>query len=192
MLRMTSRAVPICLAGLLLAGCRQDMHDQPRFEPLEPDSFFADGRSARPVPQHTIARDQLNDTDSFHTGSENGAYLESVPVPVTEELLDRGEEQFNVFCSPCHDRLGTGNGTVARRGFMIPANLDSERVRSAPPGYLFQVISNGYKAMPDHRDQIRVEDRWAIVAYLRALELSRRANIDDVPPVARRQLESEP
>lgn len=188
---MTSRALLTGALALLLSACRQDMHDQPRYEPLESSTFFADGRSARQIPPHTVAWGALDDTDSFHTGAANGNYLASVPLPVTIALLHHGQEQFDIYCSPCHGLLGNGDGMVARRGFLNPANLQSERVRSAPPGYLYQVISNGYLAMPDHRDQIQVEDRWAIVAYLRALELSRGATLADVPPAERGQLEEQ-
>lgn len=188
-----SRIAILCAALLLQAGCRQDMHDQPKYKPLAVSTFFADGRSARPIPEGTVSRDALDDTDSLHTGNAaNGAFLDSIPMPVTEALLRRGEERYDIFCSPCHDRLGTGHGMVALRGFKIPSDLNSDRVRQAPPGYLFQVISNGYQAMPDYDDQIPVEDRWAIVAFLRALELSRQATLADVPSEARAQLEAQP
>ena len=177
---------------LLLAGCRQDMHDQPKYKPLSASSFFADGRSARPVPEGTVARDELDDTDPVHTGnSANGEFLDSIPMPVTEALLRRGEERYDIFCSPCHDRLGTGHGMVSQRGFKIPSDLNSDRVRELPPGYIFQVISNGYQAMPDYGDQVPVNDRWAIVAYLRALQLSRHETMADVPQQARTQLEAQ-
>ena len=183
--------IPICAALLLQAACRQDMHDQPRYKPLAVSTFFADGRSARPIPEGTIARDELNDNDSFHTGSVDGNFMTSIPLPITEATLRRGQERFDIFCSPCHSRLGTGDGMIALRGFKRPADLNSDRVRREPPGYLFQVITNGFGAMPDHRDQIPVEDRWAIVAYIRALELSRGATLAEVPPESRSQLETQ-
>jgi hypothetical protein len=182
---------PIVGAAMLLtAGCRQDMQNQPKYKPLGVSAFFADGRASRPIPYGSIARGELDDNDSFHTGTVNGDFAESIPLPITVALLRRGEERFNIFCSPCHDRLGTGNGMIAQRGFKAPADLNSDRVRQEPPGYIFQVITNGFGAMPDHRDQIPVRDRWAIVAYLRALELSRKATLDDVPPQFRNQLET--
>jgi mono/diheme cytochrome c family protein len=184
--------ISICASLLLQAACRQDMHDQPKYKPLSVSTFFADGRSARPIPAGTVSRDALDDTDPYHTGNAaNGAFLDSIPMPVTEALLHRGEERYDIFCSPCHDRLGTGHGMVAQRGFKIPSDLNSDRVRQAPPGYIFQVISNGYQAMPDYDDQIPVDDRWAIVAYLRALELSRNDTMADVPAGARARLEAQ-
>jgi len=189
-LKTTSGLVLICAAALLESACRQDMQDQPKYKPLAVSSFFADGRSARPIPPGTVAMNELDDTDSFHTGSNaTGDFLESIPLPITTALLRRGEQRFDIFCSPCHDRLGTGHGMVAQRGFQIPKDLDSDRIRQEPPGYIFQVISNGYGAMPDHRDQIAVRDRWAIVAYLRALELSRNARLTDVPAQEQSRLE---
>ena len=191
-MKWTSRLIPISAMILLQAGCRQDMHDQPKYKPLAVSKFFADGRAARPIPENTVARGELNDYDSFHTGASNGDFMDTIPLQITEAVLRRGQERFDIFCSPCHGRLGDGNGMIAQRGFKAPANLQSDRVREASPGYIFQVISNGYGAMPDHRDQIPVEDRWAIVAYIRALELSRRSTLADVPTQFRAQLESHP
>ncbi len=171
-----------------LAACRQDMHDQPRYKPLAESNFFRDGRSARPIPANTVPREDRNPDDVFHTGSAGGDFATTLPVTVDMALLRRGQERFDIFCSPCHGRLGNGNGMVAQRGVRIPQNLTSDRIRQVPPGYIFQVISNGFGGMPDHGHQIPVADRWAIVAYLRALELSRGAAISDVPPDARSQL----
>ncbi len=169
-------------------ACRRDMQDQPKYTPLEESSFFVDGRSARPIPAHTIARGHLNDTDAFHTGADNGTFLDTIPASLSREMIERGQERFEIYCSPCHGSLGDGNGMVAKRGFKIPANFHSDRLRQAPPGYIFQVISNGYGAMPDYATQISAQDRWAIVAYVRALQLSRHATVADVPPQARQQL----
>lgn len=181
-----------CGALLLLAGCRQDMQDQPKYKPLAASTFFTDGRSARPIPAGTVAVDELSDTDPEHTGAApNGDFLDDIPYTVTAQLLQRGQERYDIFCSPCHDRQGTGHGMVERRGFKTPADLSSDRVREAPPGYIYQVIANGYGAMPDYRDQIPVDDRWAIVAYIRALELSRTATIAEVPPDQRARLEAQ-
>ncbi len=183
------RALAVIALALFLAACRQDMHDQPRYKPLAASTFFPDGRSARPIPAHTIARDELNDDDSIHTGEKNGDFLDTIPVPVNLPLLERGQERYDIFCSPCHGRSGDGEGIVAQRGFHFPKNFDSDRLREVPPGYLFQVISNGYGGMGDYADQIPdPTDRWAIVAYLRALQLSRHATVADVPPSAQAQL----
>ena len=174
--------------ALLTASCRQDMQDQPKYKPLGASRFFADGRDARPVPAGTIARDELNDTDAFHTGEANGAFLDTIPLTVDLKLLHRGEDRFNIYCSPCHGRTGDGNGMVAQRGVKMPANFHTERLREVPPGYLYQVITNGYGAMGDYKDQVPVNDRWAIVAYLRALQLSRDSSLNDVPAENRGEL----
>lgn len=186
---MKSSAAVTFLA-VLLAGCRQDMQDQPKYKPLAASRFFADGRAARPTPAFTIARDELEDNDDFHTGGSGTMFLASIPVKVDAQLLQRGRERFDIYCSPCHGRLGNGDGMIARRGFKAPADLASDRVRQAPPGYIFQVIRNGYGAMGDYRDQVSAADAWAIVAYIRALELSRGATIADVAPEQRGQLEA--
>ena len=180
----------LIFSAMTVAACRQDMHDQPKYKPLAESNFFVDGRAARPIPANTVARDQLDETDAFHTGASDGDFLNEIPVEVNLDLLHRGEERFNIFCSPCHGRLGDGNGMIAQRGFKQPQDLVSDRVRQEPPGYIFQVISNGYGGMPDHRDQIPVRDRWAIVAYLRAIQLSRNASVADVPADSRSQLDT--
>ena len=157
------------------------MQDQPKYKPLGASRFFTDGRQSRPLPAGVIALDELNEDDSFHTGAQNGRFLETIPRPITEDLLKRGRDRFNIYCSPCHGRVGNGYGMIRQRGFWIPSNLHTDRLRHVPPGYIFQVIANGYGAMPDYRDQVNTQDRWAIVAYIRALQLSRDASLNDVP-----------
>ncbi len=189
---ITKRAVVVIFAMLsAVTACRQDMQDQPKYKPLGENRFFADGRDARPIPAGTIARDELNDTDSFHSGAVNGAFLDTIPLTIDTALLNRGGDRYNIYCSPCHGRLGDGNGMIAQRGFRAPANFQTDRLRSVPPGYIFQVITNGYGAMGDYGDQIPAGDRWAIVAYLRALQLSQNATLSDVPAGARAQLGGE-
>jgi mono/diheme cytochrome c family protein len=178
----------LVLVMMAASACRRDMQDEPKYTPLEPSSFFLDGRSARPIPAGTIARGHLNDVDAFHTGAVNGQFLDTIPVALSRPMLQRGQQRFDIYCSPCHGRLGDGIGMIAKRGFKIPANLNDDRLRQAPPGYLFQVISNGYGAMPDYGGQINAEDRWAIVAYIRALQLSLNATLADVPPEAKATL----
>jgi mono/diheme cytochrome c family protein len=177
---------------LALAGCRLDMQDQPKYKPLAASTFFIDGRSARPIPPGTIARDALNDTDVLHTGADGKGFAATIPMAVDQGLLERGQDRFDIYCAPCHGYLGDGDGMVARRGFKIPPSLHHERVRQAPPGYLFQVITNGYGAMGDYGDQVPPEDRWAIVAYIRALELARGATMADATPEGQAQLEAQP
>jgi hypothetical protein len=186
----TTNFIPLLFALLLFtAACRRDMQDQPKYKPLGENHFFADGRDSRPVPPNTIARDELDGDDPVHTGSSNSGFVTTIPVSVDLDLLHRGEDRFNIYCSPCHGRTGDGDGMIHRRGFWIPPNLHTDRLRSVPPGYLYQVIANGYGAMPEYRDQIAVRDRWAIVAYIRALQLARHATVNDVPQDARGRLD---
>jgi len=183
------RISSIIAALALLSACRQDMHDQPKYKPLAQSGFFADQRTSRPIPANTVPRTESNFSDAFHTGNAGGDFASTIPVPVDMALLNRGRDRFDIFCTPCHGLLGDGNGMVAQRGVHFPQNLTSDRIRQVPPGYIFQVISNGYGGMPDHGHQIPIADRWAIVAYVRALQLSRGANLSDVPAEDRSRLE---
>ena len=186
---MPAAAALSLLPLLLLAGCRQDMHDQPKYIPLRPSTFFADGRSARPIPEGTVARGHLNDDIAFYTGKgPDGKVVNEFPFPVTKEKILRGEQRFNIYCTPCHDRTGSGNGMVVRRGYRRPPTYHSDRLRQMPNGHFFDVITNGFGAMPDYAAQIPPDDRWAIVAYIRALQLSQQASINEVPAEARGQL----
>ena len=174
---------------LLLAGCRQDMHDQPKYIPLRPSDFFADGRSARPIPEGTVSRGNLKEDTLYYTGKgADGKPSNEFPMPVTKELILRGEQRYNIYCTPCHDRTGNGNGMIVRRGYRRPPTYHSDRMREQPNGYYYDVITNGFGAMPDYAAQIQPQDRWAIVAYIRALQLSQQASINDVPAEARGQL----
>lgn len=179
------------LALLLAApGCRQDMHDQPRYKPLARSTFFGDERSARPLPEDTVARGHLRDGALFFTGKLGADFADAFPFPVDAALLQRGRERFGIYCSPCHGQVGRGDGMVPRRGFRNkPASFHVDRLRQKPAGYFFDVISNGFGAMQDYAAQIPVRDRWAIVAYVRALQLSQDAGLQDVPPGERARLE---
>lgn len=168
-------------ATLALAGCRQDMHDQPRFKPLARNDFFADLRAARPQVEGTVARGQWHEETYFDTGKVGNQPGDAVPFPVTQEVLARGQERFNIFCSPCHSRLGDGNGMIVQRGFRPPPSFHTDRLRKAPLGYFYGVISDGFGAMPEYASQIPPRDRWDIVAYIRALQLSQHASAADVP-----------
>lgn len=179
------------LFAFFLLACRQQMADQPRYDPLEPSELFADGGSARPHVEGTVARGHLGDDPHLHRGESGGKPAEAFPFPVTMEVLNRGEERYNIYCSPCHDRLGTGDGMIVRRGFTRPPSLHSQRLRDAPAGHLFRVITSGIGAMPDYAAQIPPRDRWAIIAYIRALQLSQSARIADVPAAERAKLEEE-
>jgi mono/diheme cytochrome c family protein len=171
------------------AACRQDMHDQPKYIPLRPSTFFDDGRSARPLADGTVARGQLHDDAAFYTGKgPDGKPLDAFPFPVTKEIVERGQERFNIYCAPCHGRLGYGDGMIVRRGFRRPPSYHMDRLRTVPNGYLYDVISKGFGAMSDYAAQIEPADRWAFVAYIRALQLSQNATVNDVPPAALGQL----
>ena len=168
-------------ATLVLSGCRQDMHDQPKFFPQRGTDFYADGRSVRPQVENTVARGQLHEDAYFYTGLVNGKEGDGLPFPVTMAVLERGQERYNVYCTPCHSRVGNGIGMIVQRGYMKAGSFHSARLETAPLGHFFHVISNGYGAMPDYASQITPEDRWAIVAYIRALQLSQKATEADVP-----------
>ena len=168
-------------ALLALLGCRQDMHDQPRYEPLEKSSFFADGRSSRLQMPGTVARGQLQTDEHFYRGRQGEQLAAEFPFPLTTAVLDRGCERFVIFCSPCHGRLGDGEGMVAQRGFRHPPSYHTERLRGEPVGHFFDVITNGLGAMSDFSDRINPRDRWAIVAYIRALQLSQHAALGKLP-----------
>jgi mono/diheme cytochrome c family protein len=183
-------ALPSLALGALLAGCRQDMHDQPKYEPYEKSDFFEDHRTVRPQLTGTVARGQLHEDAAFFTGKREGAFVAALPIPLTEDTLRRGRERFDIYCTPCHGRVGRGDGMVVRRGFQKPPSFHEERLRVQPVGYFYDVITNGFGAMSDYAAQIPVRDRWAIAAYVRALQLSQNARVTDVPAEHRRELES--
>jgi hypothetical protein len=181
--------LPLLFAALL-TGCRQDMQDQPKYIPLRPSTFFADGRSERPLVEGTVARGHLDADTAFYTGKIDNKPVDAFPFPITRAVLERGQERYNIYCAPCHDLLGAGKGMIFRRGFNRPPpqSYHIDRLRQAPVGYFFDVITNGLGAMPDYAAQIEPRDRWAIVAYVRVLQLSQNASVNDVPPEARAYL----
>jgi hypothetical protein len=165
------------------------MQDQPKFIPLRQSDFFPDRRSERPLVDGTVARGHLNDDALFYTGKgPDGTPANEFPFPVTKPVLVHGQERFNVYCAPCHDGLGNGLGMIVRRGYRRPPSYHIDRLRTAPDGYFFDVMTNGFGAMPDYAAQIPTADRWAIVAYIRALQRSQNATVKDVPPDAMAQL----
>ncbi|HUK18997.1 MAG TPA: cytochrome c [Bryobacteraceae bacterium] len=179
----------IVLALASTVACRQDMQDQPKYLPLRPSDFFGDGRSERPLIEGTVARGHLDDDAALYTGKgPDGKFVNTFPFPVTKEVLERGQQRFNIYCSPCHDRLGMGDGKIVRRGYRHPPSYHIDRLRQVPNGYIYDVITNGFGAMPDYAAQVQPRDRWAIVAYIRALQLSQNAPLSDVPDNARPQL----
>jgi len=181
----------ILALSLLTAGCDQAMSEQPKRDPLRPSSFFADGRSSRtPVPG-TIAQGQLRLDDHLYRGRVGAGFAATFPSPVTIAVLERGRERYDIFCAPCHDRTGSGRGMIVERGYRAPPSFHIDRLRQAPQGYLFNVITRGFSAMPDYAEQISVRDRWSIVAYLRALQLSQDTRKEELPPEERQKLEAE-
>jgi mono/diheme cytochrome c family protein len=169
------------VALAILVGCRNDMHDQPRFKPLAESDFYADLRSSRAPVEGTVARGDLREDSYFYTGkigANPGDYMPA-EVPVNEETLARGRDRFNIYCAPCHSRVGDGNGMLPQRGYRHPPSYHQDRLRKAPLGYFFDVITNGFGAMPDYASQIPPDDRWKIVAYIRALQLSQDASAAD-------------
>ncbi len=192
--------------AFLSSACREDMQNQPKYKPYRASAFFKDGQSGRQPVEGTVARGQLKDDALFFTGktpqtgsgsqsqgdtaSEFPGFTATFPFAVTEEILQRGQERYNIYCSVCHDRTGYGEGMVVLRGYKKPPSFHIDRLRQAPVGYLYDVITNGFGAMPDYAAQIQAKDRWAIVAYLRALQLSQNTKVDALPADERQKLES--
>lgn len=171
---------------VFVAGCdhlRQDMGTQPKNKPLSPSEFFSDGRSERPLVENTVARGSIADDDLFVPKDSN-----SFPLPLNAELLQRGQERYTIFCSPCHGQQGDGNGMVAMRGMKHPPSFHQERLRQVPNGYAYDVITSGFGQMLGYSAQIPPRDRWAIIAYLRALQLSRNARVSELPAELREKL----
>ena len=186
------RCLPVLGAvavALALAGCRQDMHDAPRYEPLEASTFFANGQASRMLVANTVPRGLLRADTHLNEGRIDGQLATTFPMAVTPAVMQRGQERFNVFCSPCHGGTGSGNGMVVQRGFRAPPSYHEDRLRNAPVGYFFDVMTNGFGAMQDYASQVPVADRWAIAAYIRALQLSQRATLADVPADRRAELD---
>ena len=173
---------------VLLAGCRLDMHIQPKYLPYEPTDFFSDGRSERqPVPG-TVARGELRVDELLYSGTENGVESNRFPFPITRADLERGRERYNVYCTPCHDYTGSGRGMIVQRGFPQPPSYHIQRLRDAPVGHFYQVMTNGFGAMYSYAARVDPADRWRIAAYIRVLQLSENARIDDVPEADRAKL----
>ena len=180
--RNLRKVLPGLLALIALtAGCRLDMHIQPYYRPLAKSDFFADNRSARLPVEGTVARGDLHEDTYFYTGKIGNNDGDFMPFPVTQEVLDRGRERFNITCAPCHGRVGDGNGFIPSRGYRRPPSFHIERLRKSPIGYFFDVDTNGFGVMPDYAAQVTPRDRWCIAAYIRALQLSQNAASSDVP-----------
>ncbi len=178
----------LAAAAMLFSGCRMDMHIQPKYLPYDPTTFFDDGRSERqPVPG-TVARGHLRLDELLYTGKENGAESNRFPFPITHEDLERGRQRYNIYCTPCHDYTGSGRGVIVLRGFPPPPSYHIDRLREAPVGHFFDVMTNGFGSMYSYASRIDPEDRWRIAAYIRVLQLSQHATLQDVPVDERQKL----
>ncbi len=186
------RKVALLACAAALAGCRQDMHNQPRYKPLAGTDFFGDGRSARPEVEGTVARGHLRIDTARYTGRVNDQDVDVFPFPITRADLLRGQVRYNIYCSPCHSRIGDGNGMIVLRGFHQAASYHSDKLMKAAAGHFFDVITNGYGAMPSYASRVEPDDRWRITAYIRALQLSQAATIDDVAADQRGQIDKGP
>ncbi len=181
----------LALTTLVAAGCRQDMHDTPRYEAFEASASFPDGRASRTAPAGTVARGWLRDDEALYTGKVAGQIVEQFPFPIAHADLLRGQQRFNIYCTPCHGKLGDGHGMVVQRGLRQAASYHQDRLRTEKVGYFYDVITNGFGAMQGYAEQIPVRDRWLIVAYVRALQLSQHASVNDVPADQRAALDAE-
>lgn len=172
----------LILVGLALAGCHTDMWQQPKLAPLDESKFYDDGQSSRPLIAGTVARGRLRTDEAYFTGRENGKLVSEIPIHVTKDTLLRGQDRFKIYCTPCHGQLGDGNGMIAKRGFALrrpPASYHTDRLRAMPIGHFYDVITNGYGVMYSYASRVQPQDRWAIAAYIRALQLSRHASAAD-------------
>lgn len=182
-----SSSLLLTLLGFL-AGCHSDMRDQPRYDTFEASDFFGDGLSARPLIPGTVPRGALKENEALNTGREKGQLLAQIPLTIDRALLERGRQRFDIFCAVCHAPTGTGNGMVVQRGFRQPPSYHIDRLRQAPAGHFFDVISHGFGTMPSYAVQIEPQDRWAIVSYIRALQFSQNASLKDLPLDEQRRL----
>jgi hypothetical protein len=172
-------------------GCRLDMHVQPKYAPEDASSFFEDGRSVRPEVPGTVAHGHLRANELLYTGKVNGVEADVFPFPITRKVLERGRDRFNIYCTPCHDYTGSGNGMVVQRGFPAPPSYHMDRLMRAPVGHFFAVMTNGQGTMYSYSSRVSPEDRWAIAAYIRVLQFSQHASLDNVPESERSRLLSE-
>jgi mono/diheme cytochrome c family protein len=169
------------LSMLTACGIRLDMHDQPKFKPLRKNDFYADARASRPLVEGTVARGQLGNDELFYTGKINNQEADQFPYPVTQQMIERGRERFNIYCSPCHSRVGDGNGMIVQRGFKKPPDYTEDKLMKAPVGHFVNVMTNGFGSMSEYKSQLSISDRWAVAAYIRALQLARKGTAADVP-----------
>jgi mono/diheme cytochrome c family protein len=190
---MTSQSkhlLALLAATALIAGCRQDMHDTPRYEAYEASATFADNRASRTAPAGTVARGWLRDDEVLYTGKSNGQIVDQFPFAIGRDELARGQQRYNIYCTPCHGRLGDGQGMVVQRGLRQAASYHQDRLRQERIGYFFDVITNGFGAMQGYAEQVPVRDRWLIASYIRVLQYSQNAPAADVPADRRAELDA--
>ena len=191
-MKMSRLLLAVIATVVFAAGCRQDMHDAPRYEAFEASTSFADGRASRVAPVGTVARGWLRDDEALYTGKVDGQTVDQFPFAIGHDELVRGQQRFNIYCTPCHGRVGDGNGMVVQRGLRQAASFHQDRLRQEKVGYFYDVITNGFGAMQGYAEQIPVRDRWLIVAYVRTLQLSQHASVNDVPADRRADLDRVP
>jgi hypothetical protein len=183
-----------CLTGIFLltltTGCRPDMFNQPRYNPLSSSDLFTNGAGSRPLVPGTVSRGNLDEDSAFYTGKIGTNLVETFPFPITHEVLERGRERYDIYCSVCHGRTGDGKGMIVQRGFPMPPSYHIDRLRQAPAGHFVDVITQGYGVMYSYAARVEPADRWAIAAYIRALQLSHNAPFDAVPTAERAKLEA--
>ena len=190
--RLVGRVHFLVLTVLALTCCRRGMVDQQHLKPLAEENFFGDGRGSRVPPAHTVARGELRDDEQFFTGKIGNELAATFPVAITRQILVRGQERFDIYCAVCHGRTGDGNGMIVRRGFPQPPSFHEQRLRDAPVGHFVDVITNGYGVMYSYASRVSAADRWAIAAYIRALQLAEHAQVEDADPAGRQQLKEQP
>lgn len=190
MMNLTRRSILVacCIGAVVVLTSCNDMYNQPKFKPLRPSNLYPDG-SSRPLVEGTVARGYARTNELLYTGKLQGKLADEFPFNVTKEVLQRGQDRFNIFCSPCHGRLGNGEGMIVQRGFPKPNSFHADSVRNQPAGFYFDVITNGFGRMYSYAPSVPVEDRWAIIAYIRTLQLSQHVSVADLTDAERKQLE---
>ncbi len=176
------QVISLVALSLLLGACRQDMHNQPKYKPLAESRFFADHRSERAMVDDTVPRGYLRTDLARYTGKVNGVNIDYFPFEITRADVERGRDRFNIYCAPCHSRIGDGNGMVVQRGFKRPPDYTEDKLMKAPVGHFVNVMTNGFGSMSEYKSQLSIQDRWAVAAYIRALQLARKGTAADVPP----------
>ena len=186
--RIISMFIILLLLTFPIGGCRQKMADQPHQRPLETSNFFDDGMASRPAEPGTVPRTGKEQNDHLLSGKIDGKFVDTFPFQITMDVLTRGQERYEIFCSPCHDRLGTGQGMIVRRGFTPARSFHVARLRDAPAGHFLEVMTQGFGTMPSYANQLSEHDRWAVIAYIRALQFSRNARLDQLSPEDREKM----